>query len=142
MVYMYMYVPIVMLGWEDFKKKDLPTKTKKDKSRICCFHYESQNRFCSIRSLLRKASIVVEMRLSWLWVSSQSRHSSLHRVRKFQELITIECDLWNLNSINHELIIGKKSKQVLSLKKKRKQNKTLSSETTQLKKKCLKYFRD
>lgn len=42
MVYMYMYVPIIMLGWEDLKKKkDQSTKTKKDKSRICCFHYES-----------------------------------------------------------------------------------------------------
>lgn len=43
MVYVYMYVPIIMLGWEDYKKKkkDLPTKTKEDKSRICCFHYES-----------------------------------------------------------------------------------------------------
>lgn len=42
MVYVYMYVPIIMLDWEDYKKKkDLPTKTKEDKSRICCFHYES-----------------------------------------------------------------------------------------------------
>lgn len=58
MVYMYMYVPIIMLGWEDLrKKKDQSTKTKKDKSRIAVFTMRAKIGFVVLGHSLERPAL-------------------------------------------------------------------------------------